>query len=270
MAPAGVASQIVHDLSVGELQRFYREGLLRGRQLYRVEQAATLRDAIRRDVLGVPSRAACHEQFPPDERREFDRHLDSALVYGLCTLPQILAPMRQTLGPDLMVFRSQFFDKRPQGLEVPWHQESYFWTVEKRWVTMWLAVDEVTLRNGVLQVVPGSHERTRQHRRVPATARYWSTFAEAAVAPEYEEVLSCPTPAGGFILMGDVLHRTLANTSDQPRLTFAARYAAPSLERVHDDAYAGHCCVMVSGTSGNSSLRFVEPPTEGRRLAELL
>ena len=154
-------------LSPLELEKFQREGLLTGFQLYPAERAGPIRAALQ-DVLSLPSTAPCHQVFPPEDRLEFDRHLDRRLVYELCTLPQIIRPITQILGDDVMLFKSQFFEKPPDGPEIPWHQESYFWGVEKGWVTMWLAVDDATPENGAMRVITGSHTDTREHLSVAA------------------------------------------------------------------------------------------------------
>ena len=88
-------------LSQTELERFQREGLLTDFQLYSAERAGTIRAALR-DVLSLPSTAPCHQAFPPEQQFGFDRHLDRRLVYELCTLPQIILPITQILGNDVM------------------------------------------------------------------------------------------------------------------------------------------------------------------------
>jgi chlorinating enzyme len=187
-------------LSPLELGKFQREGLLTDFQLYSAERVEPIRAALQ-NVLSLPSTAPCHQVFPPEERLVFDRHLDRQLVYELCTLPQVIRPLTQILGEDVMLFKSQFFEKPPHGLEIPWHQESYFWGVEKRWVTMWLAVDEATAENGAMRVIAGSHTHTREHLPVPPDSDYWSTFTHAAIPCESDRIVDCSMPAGHFYVV---------------------------------------------------------------------
>jgi hypothetical protein len=254
-------------LSRLELKRFQREGLLTDFQLYSAERAGAIRAALR-EVLSLPSTAPCHQAFPPAQQFGFDRHLDRRLVYELCTLPQIIRPITQILGNDVMLFRTQFFEKPPQGREIPWHQESYFWGVEKGFVTMWLAVDEATPENGAMRVITGSHTHTREHLPVPPDSHYWSTFTRAAIPRESDRIVDCSMPAGYFMLFDDLLHNSASNSTALPRLSFTARYARPEFARIHDGAdYPDHGCVMVSGHKGNSGLRFLSPPDSGLGLA---
>ena len=254
-------------LSQLELKRFQREGLLTDFQLYPPERAEAIKAALR-DVLSRPSTAPCHQALLPEQKRVFDRHLDRRLVYELCTLPQIILPITQILGNDVMLFRTQFFEKPPHGLEIPWHQESYFWGVASGFVTMWLAVDEATSENGAMRVVTGSHSGTREHLPVPPDSHYWSTFTRAAIPRESDRIVDCSMPAGHFMLFDDLLHNSSANSTALPRLSFTARYARPDFARVHDQAdYPDQGCVMVSGHQRNSGLRFLSPPDSGPSLA---
>lgn len=257
----------VRSLSQLELQRFQREGLLTDFQLYSAERAEAIRVALR-NVLSHPSTAPCHQALQPEQRLAFDRHLDRRLVYELCTLPQILRPIMQILGNDVMLFRTQFFEKPPHGLEIPWHQESYFWGVAGGFVTMWLAVDDATPENGAMRVITGSHIETREHLPVPPDSNYWSTFTRAAVPRESDPIVDCSMPAGHFMLFDDLLHNSPSNSTALPRLSFTARYARPDFARAHDHAdYPDKGCVMVSGHKRNSGLCFLSPPDNGPGLA---
>jgi ectoine hydroxylase-related dioxygenase (phytanoyl-CoA dioxygenase family) len=251
------------------LDQFQREGLLTDFQLYSAERAAPIRAALQ-DVLAHPSTAPCHQALSPEQRLAFDRHLDRPLVYDLCTMPQVLCPIRQILGDDVMLFRTQFFEKPPHGPEIPWHQESYFWGAEKGFVTMWLAVDEATAENGALRVITGSHSQTREHLPVPTNSHYWSTFSRAAIPGESDRIVDCSMPAGHFMLFDDLLHNSPYNSTALPRLSFTARYARPDLAKAHDGAdFPAQGCVMVSGNKRDSRLRFLSPPDSGPGLAEI-
>ena len=256
----------VRSLSPAELEKFEREGLLSDFQLYADERAVPIRNALQ-EVLSLPSTAPCHQQFPPQERLVFDRHLDRRLVYELCSLPTVIRPLTQILGEDLMVFRTQFFEKPPNGPEIPWHQESFYWEVQRGWVTMWLAVDDATPENGAMRVIIGSHINTREHLPVSPSSHYWSTFPNAAIPQESDRIVDCSMPAGHFMLFDDLLHNSSRNPTARPRLSFAARYARPDFARANDLSTFG--CVMVSGHNGVSGLNVLPPPDGGPSLAEV-
>jgi ectoine hydroxylase-related dioxygenase (phytanoyl-CoA dioxygenase family) len=258
----------IQSLDSHELEKFRCDGLLTGFQLYAAKRAEPTKAALQA-LLSSPSTAPCHQVFPPEQRLVFDRHLDSRLVYELCTLPQIIRPVTQILGDDVMLFKSQFFEKPPHGREIPWHQESYFWK-QKGWVTMWLAVDEATTENGAMRVVTGSHRDMREHLPLPPNNHYWSTFTHAAIPRESDVIVDCSMPAGHFMLFDDLLHNSTANSTALARLSFTARYARPDFVNAHDLApYPDHGCLMVSGDKGSSPLRFLPPPDGGPSLADV-
>ena len=71
---------------------------------------------------------------------------------------RILDVVESLIGPDIMLFDSQCFMKPPGGVEKPYHQDSAYFTLEPMdLVTCWTALDDVTLENGPLWVIPGSH-----------------------------------------------------------------------------------------------------------------
>lgn len=74
------------------------------------------------------------------------------------TNPKILDRVESLIGPDIKLFGSQCFMKPPGGIEKPYHQDSAYFTIEPmEIVTCWTALDDATVENGCLWVVPGSH-----------------------------------------------------------------------------------------------------------------
>ena len=73
--------------------------------------------------------------------------------------PQILDIVESLIGPDIKLFGSQCFMKPPGGIAKPYHQDSAYFTIEPRdLVTCWTALDDATIDNGCLWVIPGSHQ----------------------------------------------------------------------------------------------------------------
>lgn len=64
------------------------------------------------------------------------------------------------IGPDIALFASHYISKPPfSGQPVLWHQDGSLWPLDPvEVVTLWLAVDHSTPRNGCVRVVPGSHK----------------------------------------------------------------------------------------------------------------
>ena len=72
--------------------------------------------------------------------------------------------MASLYGPDLLLWRTNFFIKEPGAKEIPWHQDFNYWPLEPPIIiSAWIAVDSATLENSCLQIVPGSHRKVVPH-----------------------------------------------------------------------------------------------------------
>jgi phytanoyl-CoA hydroxylase len=92
-----------------------------------------------------------------------EAHYHYRPIFDLCTSPRLVDAMESLLGPNLVLLYSHIMSKKPGGLRVAWHQDGPYWhRVEpKIAVTAWVALDDATLENGCMRVIPGSH---RGHR----------------------------------------------------------------------------------------------------------
>jgi non-heme Fe2+,alpha-ketoglutarate-dependent halogenase len=118
---------------------------------------------IEREVLGTTSAI-----YGFDTGR--DRHLESRVLYDLVANPAVKERLAQLLGPDLLVWRSNFFFKPPGAPETVWHKENLFKEFVEHpileppdpealfQVTPWIAIDEATIESGCVQLVAGSHK----------------------------------------------------------------------------------------------------------------
>ena len=88
-----------------------------------------------------------------------EAHYHHRPLYDLCTTPRLLDAVEALLGPDLVLLYSHIMNKKPGGMRVAWHQDGpYWWRVEpKIAVTAWIALDDATVENGCMRVIPGSH-----------------------------------------------------------------------------------------------------------------
>ena len=137
----------------------------------------------------------------------------------------ILDIVEELIGPDIKLFASQCFMKPPGGVEKPWHQDSAYFSIEPtNLVTCWLALDDVTLENGCLRVIPGSHrEGLVEHDPWQLGDREDKQVGEDRLDRDREKPIVMP--AGGCSFHHSVLlHRSGPNRSDQPRRGLAVHY----------------------------------------------
>ena len=87
------------------------------------------------------------------------KHDESWLKYA--SSPEILEPLRQILGEDIILWSSALFSKSAVGgKSTPWHQDGEYWPIRPlATVSAWIALDDVDTENGCLRVIPGSHKK---------------------------------------------------------------------------------------------------------------
>ena len=71
---------------------------------------------------------------------------------------RIVDHVEALIGPNIKLFASQCFMKPPGGVAKPYHQDSHYFTIDPpALVTCWIALDDVTIDNGCMWCLPGSH-----------------------------------------------------------------------------------------------------------------
>ena len=80
---------------------------------------------------------------------------------ALARRPEILDLVESVIGPDIVFWTAALFCKPSgDGREVAWHQDGIYWPLTPMaTVTVWLALDDATVENGCMRVIPGSHRR---------------------------------------------------------------------------------------------------------------
>lgn len=108
------------------------------------------------DMIEFEPAADASETLAVRKINQCVQHDDVFMAHA--TNPRILDLVEALIGPDIKLFGSQCFMKPPGGIEKPYHQDSAYFTIEPREiVTCWTALDDATIDNGCLWVVPGSH-----------------------------------------------------------------------------------------------------------------
>ncbi len=96
-------------------------------------------------------------------RRLLQAYARDALLRGWATAPEIAAPLRQLLGPNVELSQAHhncIMTKNPAfSSATGWHQDIRYWSFEKpELVSIWLALGTERVENGCLWLVPGSHK----------------------------------------------------------------------------------------------------------------
>ena len=170
-------------------------------------------------VQGVEGIATMHKiHFPHLFCREFlDRVRD----------PRLTDPVADILGADVLGINTLFIFKAPRpGIGFPWHQDKYYFSknfVTDTTVGTWQAIDEATVDNGCLWVIPGSHRRRiAEHDR--QTGAQQSEFLLARNTDDRQGIAVEMKPGSVLWFHSHLLHKSIDNHSTAFRRCYVAHY----------------------------------------------
>jgi len=198
----------------------------------------------------------------PNPRRPMQsRHMDNAAVYDLASHPAIVERIAGLLGPDLVVWTTNFWLKEPGGAEIPWHQDINFWPIEPPVnISAWIAIDEVSAENACVRLIPGSHRQFLQHSRAPAEM----AIAEMVDPDAYDEeqAVNMELKPGEFFLFSErLLHSSGRNSSDRRRLGLSIRVTVPFTHIFQDShLHPGHTAILAHGNDVMGFNRYAGRP----------
>ncbi|MEM7134484.1 MAG: phytanoyl-CoA dioxygenase family protein [Chloroflexota bacterium] len=150
----------------------------------------------------------------------------------------ILDIIEDILGPNIQLYHNQaLYKPAHHGGPIFWHQDNAYWQCRPaNIVSCWLTLDDVTLENGAMQFVPGSHLRPMNHERAEGSDILLDMGGETN---DVQSVV-VELPAGGASLHHcQTLHRTAPNTTNRQRRAFAAHYMTPGTKSARTNETIG-------------------------------
>jgi non-heme Fe2+,alpha-ketoglutarate-dependent halogenase len=171
---------------------------------------------------------------PPREWGAYliDTHLFLRWVCDIVFHPRVLDAVESVLGPDILVWGSQWFPKFAHDKAyVSWHQDAAYWGLSPLNVTTaWIALVPSTRENGCMRVVPGTHRGLLPQRETYAEANMLSRGQEIAVEVDERQAVDFELQPGEFSLHHiGIVHGSGPNTSDKSRVGLAVRYISPDV-----------------------------------------
>ncbi len=154
-------------------------------------------------------------------------HKISAVVRELARHPAVVDALVDIIGPNVKLMQSMLFIKAPGKPGQAWHQdESHIPTRDRSLTAVWLALDDSTLDNGCLWVIPGSHRRGVLYpTRDRPDARFDGTPEAHGFPQDAGDAVPVELPAGSALIFdGYLLHRSLPNRSARLRRALVNHY----------------------------------------------
>ncbi|MEQ4208517.1 phytanoyl-CoA dioxygenase family protein [Actinopolymorpha sp. B17G11] len=180
------------------------------------------------------------DQLSPDERLDatrkymsFARH--DARLEAVAHDPGIMRVVTMLLGGEPRLFQEMALIKPPGGgREKPWHQDNaYFHLVPGTPIVgVWIALDEATLDNGCMRVIPGSH------REGPVRHAFLRDLQICDGEVPIDRGVAVPLPPGGLLLFDGLLqHGTPTNFTRTRRRALQFHYTVDSAVSTSDDEH---------------------------------
>jgi non-heme Fe2+,alpha-ketoglutarate-dependent halogenase len=187
-------------------------------------------------------------------------HLLFPWLYDLATLPSVLDPVERILGPDLLIWSSQFFTKDPgDGGFVSRHQDSTYWGLEPNTITTaWIALTRSIPESGCMQVVPRSHLMDQlPHSDTFADGNLLSRGQEISVDVSEMETIDVVLQPGEMSLHHvQLVHGSQPNQANWSRLGFVVRYIPTSVRQMGGRTRA----TLVRGEDRYNHFELTGPP----------
>ncbi len=169
-------------------------------------------------------RVAGERQGISMEGRNFIPHIDEKSAAGrqLCVSPALVELAIALIGPDIRLYWNQAVTKAARsGASFSWHQDSGYHLIDPlEYLTVWAPLEDATIENGTIYLIPGSQN--------------WG-LQEHIVDPDTGDKVGYRGPEKGIpieakkgaaaVFSSLCLHRSGPNTTDKPRRAYVVQYS---------------------------------------------
>jgi non-heme Fe2+,alpha-ketoglutarate-dependent halogenase len=250
---------VVHDDIKADIEQFERDGFFGPIKIYEPEEAASM-------IREIRINNQIRSKVLYDNNVNYDRHFDIPLLSSHVANPVIVKYLQAILGPDILLWRTEFFPKFPKTEGTEWHQvRDYSYAngkpqllpTQADWnafvdITVWTAFTPATRETGCMRFLRGSHREWYfdEHKATQSgrnseydvnnsgTAFFGYKFSDFLIDPRWqppaEDVVCMEMKPGEAVLFtATCVHGSEPNiTERQTRFSIAGRYV-PTHVRVY-------------------------------------
>jgi ectoine hydroxylase len=244
-------------LSDDERQAYERDGFLVRRDVFTPAEVDELRQATEelcRDLAaseGSKVRVSAHYIFEPDATKDIVIKWEPGsddVIQGVepfahlhpvftrfAAHPAFTAPSADLIGVDEVgLFTEKLNVKRAHvGGQYALHQDYPYWKhvaeSAEQLVTVWVALDDSTVDNGALEVLPGSHAGGQAPGKEDVELEFERNEIDESKI-DLSDMVAVEVPAGGAVFFGPYLvHRSAPNRSGGDRRALLYTYQPAGL-----------------------------------------
>ena len=155
-------------------------------------------------------------------------HKISAIIYKYLSHPKVTRILSKVIGANVKCMQSMLFVKSAGKSGQSWHQDEYFIPTRDCSLTgAWIAIDDATVENGCLWIIPGSNQPSLIYPRVKNTDANFADVDTIDVSKySKEEIIPVVVKSGSVVFFnGYTLHSSLKNTTkNQSRIALVNHY----------------------------------------------
>ena len=236
-----VETATIANASDDEVRHFVDQGFLVRRHLIPADEIA----ALRAEILPIARGAYPCKGLESLDRSQDDEslvrsvlcihqpHYISPVIRRMVDHPAIAGVLSRITGAHLAhwdgrvkCMQSMLFAKGPGMPGQAWHQdERYIPTRDRSLIGAWIALDDATIANGCLWVLPGSHRMGCIYPTRPHTMPEEHDFADQAHGFDDSAAIPVEVPAGSVVFFnGYLLHKSLKNRTGGYRRALVNHY----------------------------------------------
>ncbi len=236
--PGTQARQVpdLDSISTADLDFYRKQGYLSVAQAFTPEETDAAMEGLLHLINGGnPDFKAIHfeasareilDTLTSDERQDAVRKLTSFIEFdprlkAMAQHPRLLAVVERILGDTPVLFQDMAQLKPPRmGREKPWHQDLAYFNQShtEPMVGVWIALDEATIENGCMQLLPGEHREPILHWK----GRDWQ-ICDSEILGRHSTAAPLK-PGGALIFDGLLPHGTPHNNSPKRRRAVQFHY----------------------------------------------
>ncbi len=189
-----------------------------------------------------------------------DLHLLQDWAWSVINDPRIIKPITQVLGPNVLLWSTQWFIKEPGDRKVvSFHQDANYWGLEPHDITTaWLALTDASIETGPMNFVPGSHrEELLDHTNTFAENNLLSRGQEINRNIDIKLCKLAPLKAGEMSMHHvRTIHNSGPNESKERRIGMVLRYCATHVHQTKGSDTA----VLVAGQDEYRNFQLLNRP----------
>ncbi len=179
---------------------------------------------------GISGRA-----YDDQDGREWLRkpHRYARWAYELATHPRVVDAIEDILGASVMLWDTKLFPKPARSASyVSWHQDGTYLGLEPLTdvLTAWIALSDSLPENGAMRAIPGSHKQGQLAHKATFADGNLLLNGQVIEGIENAGAVDIPLGAGEMSVHHMMLvHGSLPNTSDKPRIGISINYVTPAV-----------------------------------------